>query len=145
MSGDGATAAIPPHWQIARLMDSFLTTQALYIAAKLGVADVLAAGPQTGREVAEAVGADPDALTRVLRGLVLEDVLAEEGDGRFALTPLGACLRDVEPEAFIGVPKAQAYNGTFYLMCGLLGVGLVANLLVRPVHPKHHVKETPSA
>ncbi|MDP1588057.1 MAG: OFA family MFS transporter [Prosthecobacter sp.] len=44
-----------------------------------------------------------------------------------------------------GVPKAQAYNGTFYLMCGLLGVGLVANLLVRPVDPKHHVKETPSA
>ena len=44
-----------------------------------------------------------------------------------------------------GVAKAQAYNGTFYLMCGLLGVGLVANLLVRPVDPKHHVKETPNA
>lgn len=44
-----------------------------------------------------------------------------------------------------GVAKAQAYNGTFYLMCGLLAVGLVANLLVRPVDPKHHVKETPNA
>jgi MFS family permease len=44
-----------------------------------------------------------------------------------------------------GVPKAQAYNGTFYLMCGLLGIGLVANLLVRPVDPKYHVKEAPSA
>ncbi|SKB06469.1 Major Facilitator Superfamily protein [Prosthecobacter debontii] len=39
-----------------------------------------------------------------------------------------------------GVPKAQAYNNTFYLMCGLLMIGLIANLLVRPVHPKHHVK-----
>lgn len=39
-----------------------------------------------------------------------------------------------------GVPKAQAYNNTFYLMCGLLMVGLVANLLVRPVDGKHHVK-----
>lgn len=39
-----------------------------------------------------------------------------------------------------GVPKAQAYNNTFYLMCGLLMLGLIANLLVRPVHPKHHVK-----
>jgi hypothetical protein len=39
-----------------------------------------------------------------------------------------------------GVPKAEAYNGTFYLMCLLLGIGLVANLLVRPVDPKHHVK-----
>jgi len=44
-----------------------------------------------------------------------------------------------------GVPKAQAYNNTFYLMCGLLGIGLIANLLVRPVDPKHHVKEAPSA
>ena len=37
-----------------------------------------------------------------------------------------------------GVPKAEAYNGTFYMMCGLLMVGLVANLLVRPVATKHH-------
>lgn len=44
-----------------------------------------------------------------------------------------------------GVPKAQAYNGTFYLMCGLLGIGLIANLLVRPVDPKYHLKDTPSA
>jgi len=39
-----------------------------------------------------------------------------------------------------GVPKAEAYNGTFYLMCVLLGVGLVANLLVRPVAERHHLK-----
>lgn len=44
-----------------------------------------------------------------------------------------------------GVPKAQAYNATFYLMCGLLAVGLVANLLVRPVDPKHHVPTPPAA
>ena len=37
-----------------------------------------------------------------------------------------------------GVPKAEAYKGTFYMMCGLLMVGLVANLLVRPVATKHH-------
>lgn len=41
-----------------------------------------------------------------------------------------------------GMPKSQAYNGTFYLMCGLLMAGLIANLLVRPVHPKHHLAET---
>lgn len=37
-----------------------------------------------------------------------------------------------------GVPEAEAYNFTMYLMAGLLVVGLVANLLVRPVDPKHH-------
>jgi MFS family permease len=38
-----------------------------------------------------------------------------------------------------GIPPALAYNSVFYLMIGLLGVGLVANLLVRPVDPKHHL------
>lgn len=40
-----------------------------------------------------------------------------------------------------GVPKAEAYNSTMYLMAGLLLIGLIANLLVRPVDPKHHVKD----
>ena len=30
-----------PAWQLARLMDGFLTTQLVYVAAKLGLADVL--------------------------------------------------------------------------------------------------------
>ena len=86
-------AAVAPAWTLARLLDGFVTTQLLYVAAKLGVADVLAAGPRSGPEIADAVGADRDALVRVLRGLVTDDVLAEEADGRFALTPVGECLR----------------------------------------------------
>lgn len=38
-----------------------------------------------------------------------------------------------------GVPAAEAYDSTMYLMAGLLAVGLVANLLLRPVHPRHHL------
>jgi MFS family permease len=38
-----------------------------------------------------------------------------------------------------GVPAAAAYDSTMYLMAGLLVLGLAANLLVRPVHPKHHL------
>jgi nitrate/nitrite transporter NarK len=40
------------------------------------------------------------------------------------------------------MPPEQAYNSIFHLMVGLLMVGLVANLLVRPVAEKHHVKKT---
>lgn len=88
-SDPGAAARM----RAGRLLDGFLTTQLLYVAAKLGVADVLADGPRTGAEVAEVVGADPDLLTRVLRGLALEEVLEERDGGRFALTEVGACLR----------------------------------------------------
>jgi hypothetical protein len=85
----------PPQWQLLRLMDGFVITQLLYVASQLGVAQALADGPRTGPEVAEAVGADPDAITRVLRGLALEDVVSEQ-DGRFALTPVGALLPALE-------------------------------------------------
>jgi len=44
-----------------------------------------------------------------------------------------------------GVPKAEAYSSTKFLMAGLLMVGLIANLLVRPVDPKHHVSTSPKA
>jgi len=39
-----------------------------------------------------------------------------------------------------GIPKAEAYNGTFGLMCALLVAGLIANLLVRPVAERHLFK-----
>ena len=38
------------------------------------------------------------------------------------------------------LPAAQAYNSIFHIMVGLLVVGLIANLLVRPVDAKYHVK-----
>ena len=44
-----------------------------------------------------------------------------------------------------GVPKAEAYNTTMYLMAGLLMIGLIANLLVRPVHSKYHRVESTEA
>lgn len=41
-----------------------------------------------------------------------------------------------------GVPRAEAYNMTMYLMAGLLLVGLVCNLLVRPVNPEFHHQDS---
>ena len=39
-----------------------------------------------------------------------------------------------------GVAPADAYTTTLYIMVALLAVGLVCNLLVRPVAEKHHFK-----
>ena len=38
-----------------------------------------------------------------------------------------------------GVPKAQAYNVTMYIMAGLLVVGFIANFLIRAVDDRHHM------
>jgi O-methyltransferase domain/Dimerisation domain len=106
-TGEVAAEVAAAQRDLARLIDGYLTTQLLYVAAKLGVADVLADGPRTGREVADAVGADPDVLVRVLRGLLLDDVLAEDDDGRFALTALGAGLREGVPGSLRGAAVAR--------------------------------------
>lgn len=47
-------------------------------------------------------------------------------------------IREVQISS--GVLAAQAYSVTMYIMAGLLLVGLVANLLVRPVNAKYHFK-----
>jgi MFS family permease len=39
-----------------------------------------------------------------------------------------------------GVPKAQAYNTTMYIMAGLLVIGFICNFLVKAVHEKYHMK-----
>jgi MFS family permease len=39
-----------------------------------------------------------------------------------------------------GVPPAQAYNTTMYLMACLLVVGFICNLFVRDVHERHHMR-----
>jgi MFS family permease len=37
-----------------------------------------------------------------------------------------------------GIPRAQAYSITMYIMCGLLLIGFLCNLAMRPVHQRHH-------
>ena len=40
-----------------------------------------------------------------------------------------------------GVPKADVYNTTCYIMAGLLAVGFICNAMIRPVDPKYHMTD----
>ncbi|MQA85007.1 MAG: methyltransferase [Streptosporangiales bacterium] len=83
--------------QMMRLSNGTLVSQAISVAASLGVADQLASGPRPVDEIAAAVGADAPTLYRLLRALA--DVeLFQELDGRcFALTELSELLRTGVP------------------------------------------------
>jgi hypothetical protein len=107
MAEDGTPTAGSPPQQVARLMDGYLITQLLYVAAKLDIAEALADGPRDAETIATAVGARPDALRRLLRGLASEGLLDERPDGRFDLTPLGACLRADAPGSMRGAIVAR--------------------------------------
>ena len=41
----------------------------------------------------------------------------------------------------LGLPREQVYNQTMYILVGMLVVGLIANLLIRPVAEKHFMTE----
>ncbi len=80
-------------WAVADLV----TPMAIRVAATLRIADHIARGLSTGPELAEAAGADADTLERLLRHLVTADVLSRDEAGGYALTTLGAELRDDHP------------------------------------------------
>ncbi|MBT0569197.1 OFA family MFS transporter [Curvibacter sp. CHRR-16] len=46
-----------------------------------------------------------------------------------------------EYQLSLGIPREQVYNQTMYILVGMLVVGLIANLLVRPVAAKHFMSE----
>lgn len=69
----------------------------IYVAAKLGIADLLADGPKSSAELAKAVKAQPHALYRVLRALASRGIFAETEDGCFELTPIAAPLQSGVP------------------------------------------------
>lgn len=106
-------AEASPVQQVQALIDGHRSTALVYVAARLGIADLLAAGPRTGEEPAQAAGAHAPSLHRLLRGLALLGVLAEGEDGRFGLTPVGETLRSDTPNSLrgsaIGVGEGSAH------------------------------------
>lgn len=81
------------------LVRGFWMSRPLWVAAKLGLADLLAAGPRDSADLASATGTHPSTLRRVLRALCGVGVLREDDTGRFALTPVGATLRSDRPDS----------------------------------------------
>jgi hypothetical protein len=88
--------AAPLLMAIAR---AYRNSQLLYVAAKLQIADLLADGPKTSDEIAELLGASPDALLRVMRGLYLLGIFEWQDNDRFALTELSKQLLSSVPNS----------------------------------------------
>ena len=90
---------VPPPTAMLDLIHGHRVTQAVYVAARLGIADELTAGPLTPGEIARRVEADPDSIRRLLRALAALEVFAILPDGRFTLTPLADTLRSDHPRS----------------------------------------------
>lgn len=87
----------PPPVAMLQIIQGFWVSRAVYVAAKLGIPDLLKDGPKTTGELAAATGTHSGSLYRVLRALDSVGVFTESANQRFALTPLGATLRSDVP------------------------------------------------
>ena len=87
----------PPELLLMERTLGVLDTAALATAAELGVADALAKGPADAATLAGVVGADDDALERLLRYLGARGVFRRRRDGRWANTRASALLGSSHP------------------------------------------------
>lgn len=84
--------SVPPQMALARLMTGYAVAQLIYVAAKLGLADLLKDGPQSIDELARLTETDKNSLYRVMRGLVAAGVFQENDATGFELSAVGQCL-----------------------------------------------------
>ncbi len=89
--------APPASLVIMRMLTGYWAPQCLYVAARLGLADLVKDGPRAPADLARETNAHAPSLYRLLRGLASLGVFAEDEQGRFGMTPLAECLRSDLP------------------------------------------------
>jgi SAM-dependent methyltransferase len=108
-------ASPPAREELSDLLGGGPIIHAIALASQLAIPDLLAAGPRTAADLAQATGSHEDALYRVLRALASAGVLAERTRRRFALTPISQLLRTGVPGSMrsvailAGEPWRQAW------------------------------------
>jgi hypothetical protein len=86
--------------QLMRLLwPGAMAVQAIHVAAKLGLADLVASGPKTVAELAASTHAHVPSLARFLRALTSLGIFVEDADGRYRLTPFSETLQADHPDS----------------------------------------------
>lgn len=112
--------SLPPTAQLGQMITGYWQSQAIYVAAELGVADLLGDGPRPISELAERTQAEPEALFRLLRALASVGIFVETSPQTFGLTPLAELLRSDAPESMrslarmAGGEQFQAWGDLLY-------------------------------
>src|ERR1700746_3371173 len=76
-----------------------MAVQAIHVAAKFALADLVAGGPKGIKELSEATHSHGPSMARLLRALTSLGIFAEDTAGRFRQTALSDTLRSDHPES----------------------------------------------
>jgi SAM-dependent methyltransferase len=93
------SADVSPAFALRRLIFGHRVTEVIATATRLGLADLLGDTAQTAFELASQLEIDAPALHRLLRALASVGVVEARAPDRFALTPIGHCLRSDAPDS----------------------------------------------
>lgn len=94
-----ANAEVPPDAILMQMLFGALMQRSIGVAAKLGIADLLAAKPQTATELAARTKTHAPSLYRVLRTLASAGIFAEQAEQEFELTPIAELLQSGGPNS----------------------------------------------
>lgn len=114
MTPQAASPTTP--FQLLHVRDGLIIHQALYAAAKLGVADILHEGPRTTAELAKQLEINESALHRILRALASRGIFEESSPRTFANTTQSGYLRTGVPgsvRSLVIFWGSEYYYGSF--------------------------------
>ena len=94
-----APQQLPPDAQLLQLVGGAFISQAIYVAAKLGIADLVADGPRTVGYLADKTATQERALYRLLRACASVGAFTETEPKTFANTPMTESLRSDSPRS----------------------------------------------
>lgn len=89
----------PPPFRLMQIGSAFWQSRALYVAARLNIADMLGDERLSAEKIAARVSAQPDAIYRLLRMLAAMGVFKEVSPRVFANNRLSEPLRDGRPDS----------------------------------------------
>ncbi len=87
------TEEITPQEQFMKFIVGKWISKPIYVAAELGIADMLSDGPQSIKALAQMSHAHAPTLYRVMRALASVGIFTESEDKVFDLTPMAECLK----------------------------------------------------
>ncbi|EDN71657.1 hypothetical protein BGS_0285 [Beggiatoa sp. SS] len=90
------------HYRLPKMLYGFALSQALYVTAKLGVADHLSQGSKTCEELAANLSVNVNGLCHLMRLLSKTGIVSVDKKGAYKLTALGSRLRSDMPNSLRG-------------------------------------------
>ena len=98
---------VPPQVALLEMISGMWVAKSIGVVAALGIADIMDDGYNDIKEVAKKAKCNPDALYRVLRALSTVGIFSESPEKKFALTPVGMCLRKDHPQSMRSMAMFQ--------------------------------------